>query len=34
MTKIETEKESEYFIKIKETRSKINTLEQLKEQYK
>jgi hypothetical protein len=28
------EKESEYFIKIKETRSKINTLEQLKDQYK
>jgi hypothetical protein len=28
------EKEREYFIKIKETRSKIETLEKLKEQYK
>jgi hypothetical protein len=28
------EKESEYFIKLKETRSKITALEQLKNQYK
>lgn len=28
------EKESEYFIKLKETRSKITALEKLKDQYK
>lgn len=28
------EKENEYFIKLKETRSKITALEKLKEQYK